>query len=407
MPKARSIIEGLFSFAADAAGAVGKGFKGSDLDAPSRTGVSGSGASRGDMSIYYASQGQLMWRKFQKHKLAMAGAVVVILLYLVAIFADFLSPYDPNEFDKNRSYAQPSRLHFIREDGSFNLRPFVYGRIRTVDKETYERVYTEDTSRSYPVRFFVTGYTYRLFGFIPATRHLFGAGEGRVFLFGTDKLGRDVFSKIMHGARISMSIGLVGVAISFVLGLLLGGISGFYGGKVDLLIQRLIEILRSFPSIPLWMTLSAAFPPDWSAITVYFMITVILSVIGWTSLARVVRGRILSLKEENYAEAAMLAGAKDLYIIRRHLIPGFMSHIIASLTLRIPAMILAETALSFLGIGLRPPVISWGVLLQEAQNVSSIAMHPWLFAPAAFIIAAVLAFNFFGDGLRDAADPYT
>lgn len=363
-------------------------------------------ASAGDAQIYYASQSQLMWRRFRKHKLAMAGGVVVILLYLIAVFAPFLSPYNPQEFDKEFTYVPPTRLHFIDESGTFHLRPFVYGLERSVNPETYKRVYTEDTSRRFPVRFFVSGFEYKLLGVFPTDRHLFGVGEGRIFLFGTDKLGRDVFTKILYGARISMSIGLVGVTISFFLGLLLGGVSGFYGGVVDNAIQRSIEILRSFPSIPLWMTLSAALPPHWSPVAIYFMVTVILSVLGWTGLARVVRGKILALKEESYAEAALLSGASDLYVIRRHLIPGFMSHIIASLTLRIPAMILAETALSFLGIGLRPPVISWGVLLQEAQNVSSIALRPWLFTPAAFIIIAVLAFNFLGDGLRDAADPY-
>jgi peptide/nickel transport system permease protein len=363
-------------------------------------------AAQSSESIYYASQRELVWKRFKKHKLAVAGGVVVLLLYFLALFAPFIGPYDPQEFDKNLTFVGPSTIHFVNQNGQFSLRPFVYGLTRSVDERTFERVYVEDTSRSYPINLFVRGHRYKLLGLVPTDIHLFGAGEGRFFLFGTDKLGRCVFTKIVHGAQISMSIGLIGVAISFVLGLLIGGISGFYGGKIDLVIQRIIEIIRSFPAIPLWMTLSAAFPPQWSAITVYFMITVILSVIGWTNLARVVRGRILSLKQENFAEAALLSGASDFYIIRRHMIPGFMSHIIASLTLRIPAMILAETALSFLGIGLRPPVLSWGVLLQEAQNVSAVALHPWLFSPAAFVIVAVLAFNFLGDGLRDAADPY-
>lgn len=370
-----------------------------------RTPTQGS-TTREEAQIYYASQSQLMWRRFRKHKLAVAGGIVVALLYLIAVFAPFLSPYDPDEFDKDFTYVPPTRVHFFDDTGTFHLRPFVYGLQRSVDPDTYRRVYTEDTSLRHPIRFFVSGFEYRLLGLFPTNRHLFGVGEGKIFVFGTDKLGRDVFTKILYGARISMSIGLVGVTISFFLGLLLGGVSGFYGGVVDNVIQRGIEILRSFPSIPLWMTLSAALPPQWSPVTVYFMVTVILSVLGWTGLARVVRGKILALKQESYAEAALLCGASDMYVIRRHLIPGFMSHIIASLTLRIPAMILAETALSFLGIGLRPPVISWGVLLQEAQNISSIALRPWLFTPAAFIIVAVLAFNFLGDGLRDAADPY-
>ncbi len=359
-----------------------------------------------EQQIYYASQKRLIWIRFKRHKLAVVGGVTIILLYLIAIFASFLGPYDPNQFDKRYSYAPPQKVHFRDTEGDWHLRPFTYGLDRTLDPETFERIYAEDQSKAYPLRFWVKGFEYKLFGMIKTDIHLFGTGDGTIFLFGTDQLGRDVFTKILHGARISMSIGLIGVAISFVLGLFLGGISGFYGGKVDTVIQRSIEIIRSFPAIPLWMTLSAAMPPHWSPLRVYFMITIILSVIGWTGLARVVRGRILALREENYTEAAILSGAGDLYVIWRHLIPGFMSHIIASLTLRVPHMIIAETSLSFLGIGLRPPVISWGVLLQEAQNISSIALRPWLFTPAIFIILAVLSFNFLGDGLRDAADPY-
>ena len=357
--------------------------------------------------LYYASQSQLVWRRFKKHKPAVIGGVVIILLYFMAAFASFLSPYDPFEFDRDFIHARPTPIRFVTEAGKFSLRPAVYGLERTVDPHTYRRVYTEDTSRHFPIRFWVRGAEHRFLGLFRTEIRLFGAGEGRVFLFGTDRLGRCVFSKVLHGARISLTIGLVGVALSFFIGLFLGGISGYYGGRIDNLIQRSIEVIRSFPAIPLWMALSAALPAGWSPVRVYFMITIILSVIGWTSLGRVVRGRILTLKRESYSESAYLSGASDLYIIWRHLIPGFMSHIIASLTLQIPQMIIAETALSFLGIGLRPPVVSWGVLLQEAQNVSSIALHPWLFAPAAFVVVAVLAFNFVGDGLRDAADPYS
>ena len=356
--------------------------------------------------VYTASQWRLMWRKFVKHRLAVASGIVILLFYLVAIFASFLSPYDPSVFDPNYNYVPPMRLRFVYPEQGFRLRPFVYGIRKEVDAATWQRVYRLERTQIHPIRFFVHGFEHRLLGFIKTDLHLFGTEEGKVFLLGTDKLGRDLLSKILYGARISMSIGLVGVFMSFVLGILIGGISGFFGGVVDTVIQRIIEILLSFPTIPLWMALSAAFPPQWSPIMVYFMITVILSLIGWTGLARVVRGKFLSLREEDYTTAAMLAGARQLYIIRRHFVPGFMSYLIASLTLRIPSMILAETSLSFLGIGLRPPIISWGVLLQEAQNINTVAMNPWLFIPGLFVIVAVLAFNFVGDGLRDAADPY-
>jgi peptide/nickel transport system permease protein len=357
--------------------------------------------------IYTASQWQLMWRKFKKHKLAMGSAVVIISLYLIAIFAPFLSPYDPQEFSSSHNYVPPTSVNFVDQEGDFSFRPFVYGIKREIDPDSWQRVYTEDKSQKYPINFFVRGFEYDFLGIFETDLHLFGTeGDGRVFLLGTDKLGRDLFSKILYGARISMSIGLIGIVISFALGLFFGGISGYYGGVIDTIIQRVIELIKSFPRIPLWMALSASFPPEWSPITVYFMIIVILSLIGWTGLARVVRGKFLSLREEDYTTAARLSGASEFYIITRHFIPSFMSYIIASISLKVPAMILGETSLSFLGIGLRPPIISWGVLLQEAQNVNSIAMHPWLFTPAIMIVITVLAFNFLGDGLRDAADPY-
>ncbi len=359
-----------------------------------------------ETSVYTASEWQLMWRRFKKHRLAMVATAIVLLFYAVALFAPFIAPYDPGEYDRSFMYMQPQKIRFVHPEKGFQLRPFVYGVTRTIDSRSFRRIYTIDKSQIYPLRLFVRGYEYKLFGFIRSDIHLFGTSEGRAFLFGTDKLGRDLLSKVIHGAQISMSIGLVGVFISFILGIIIGGISGYLGGMVDNLIQRGIEILLSFPTIPLWMALSAAFPPHWSPIMIYFMITVILSLIGWTGLARVVRGKFLALREEDYTMAARLGGAKELYIIRKHMVPGFMSYIIASLTLRIPAMILAETSLSFLGIGLRPPIISWGVLLQEAQNINSVIMHPWLFIPGVFVIVAVLAFNFMGDGLRDAADPY-
>jgi len=359
-----------------------------------------------EAQVSVASQWRLMWWKFRKHRLAVWSAVVILTLYLVALFCEFLAPYPLEHRDTNHAYAPPQRLHFVDEDG-FHLRPFVYGLKGIRHPTSLRKVYVEDKSRRHPVRLFARGDPYRLWGLIPARRHLFGvASGGTVYLLGTDSLGRDMLSRIFYGARISLTIGLVGVGLSFILGLAIGAFSGYVGGWVDSLIQRLIEILRSFPSIPLWMALSAALPAWWSPIQIYFGITVVLSLVGWTGLARQVRGKILSLREEDFATAAVLAGASQCRIMWRHLPPSFMSHIIVALTLAVPGMILGETALSFLGLGLRPPVTSWGVLLKEAQNVQSVAFHPWLLAPVFFVVVTVLAFNFVGDGLRDAADPY-
>lgn len=355
---------------------------------------------------YVASQWRLMWWKFLRHRMAVVSGVVVIFLYFVAIFGDFLAPHNPHE-RMGHPFAPPQWPHFVTEEG-FSLRPHVYGLKSKMDMKTFKRTYVPDKSKRYPVYFFVRGYEYKLFGIFKTDIHLFGTPKGgALYLTGTDQLGRDVFSRVIYGARVSLSIGLVGVVISFILGIIIGGVSGYFGGTIDLVIQRLIEIIRAFPSIPLWMALAAALPPDWSPLLVYFGITVILSLIGWTSLARVVRGRFLSLRNEDFVLAARLSGASEARIISKHLLPSFLSHIIASMTLSIPGMILAETSLSFLGIGLRPPVISWGVLLQDAQNIHAVALASWLMFPALFVVLAVLAFNFVGDGLRDAADPYS
>jgi len=359
--------------------------------------------------IYVAPYWKLMWWRFRKHKMALVSVGILTLFYLVGILSEFVAPYDPDQYFIKYKLSPPSRIHIRDAEGNWHM-PFVYKTIRERD-ENMRNIYQEDTTTRYPIRFFVRGTEYKLWGLLKTDLHLFGLTvlqeEQGVFLAGADRLGRDLFSRLCYGARISLSIGLVGVFLSLTLGIVLGGISGYYGGRPDMIIQRVIEFIRTIPDIPLWMALSAALPPDWPVIRLYFGITVILSLISWTGMARVVRGRFLALREEDFVLAARLAGSSEMRIILRHMVPSFLSHIIASLTLAIPGMILAETGLSFIGLGLRPPAISWGVLLQEANNVRSLAQAPWvLFGPALFIITAVLAFNFMGDGLRDAADPY-
>lgn len=359
-------------------------------------------------TAYVASQWKLMWWKFRRHKLAMAGGIVVILLYMSAAFAEFLSPADPNDVVSTYTYAPPQRLHFWDTSDGFDLGMYVYGYQSEIDTNTLARTFTIDREEKIPVRFFAEGIDYKLFGVIPLNTHLIGpteAGEP-FYLMGADRLGQDLLSRLIFGTRISMSIGLVGVLLSLVLGILLGGMSGYFGGWIDNVVQRVIEFLVSIPRIPLWLGLAAAVPKTWTPLQVYFGITVILSIIGWTGLARVVRGRFLSLREEEFVTAARLDGSGEMRIILRHMVPSFMSHIIASLTLAVPGTILAETSLSYLGLGLRSPINSWGVLLQEAQNIRSISTAPWLLLPGLLVVIAVLALNFLGDGLRDAADPY-
>lgn len=353
--------------------------------------------------VFIATQWTLMWRKFYKHKLAMFGTAVVVLFYVIAIFCEFIATGDPLARNTQLIHLPPQKIHLF---GSHGFGPFVYGLKAEDDPKTWRRIYVEDTSVEHPVRFFVKGDRYRLWSLIEWDRHLFGVPDAPFHPLGTDDSGRDVFSRVMYGIRVSVSIGLVGVIFTFILGSVIGAISGYYGGAIDFMIQRIIEFILSIPSIPLWMALSAAVPRNWPSTWVYFAISIILSLIGWCGLARVVRGKMLEIREENYIAASKLAGASDTWIIFDHMLPGFISYLIVSLTLSIPGMILAETALSFLGLGLRPPAISLGVLLQQAQNINTISLYPWLMIPGVFIFIIVLAFNFMGDGLRDAADPY-
>jgi peptide/nickel transport system permease protein len=357
-------------------------------------------------AYYVASQWQLIWWKFRKHRLAMIGAPVLGFFYFLAIFCEFLSPYTSLTRFPEYVDAPPQRVRLFGQIAEIGVRPFVYGLAPSRDPVTLARLYTPDKTRIVPLRFFVRGEPYKFWGLFRTNLHFFG-GEGEpIFLMGTDPLGRDLLSRIVYGSRISLSIGLVGIFLTFLIGLTLGGISGYYGGVADTIVQRTIDELRSIPTLPLWMTLAAALPRNWTPTKTYFGIVVVLSVVGWTSLARVVRGKFLSLRNEDFILAARLAGASEPRIIARHLLPSFMSYIIVSVTLSIPNMILSETALSFIGLGLQPPVVSWGVLLQDAQHLRAMALHPWILIPCLFVIVTVLTFNFLGDGLRDAADPY-
>ena len=354
---------------------------------------------------YMASQWQMMWWKFRRHRLAVISGVVLAVFYFSILISEFLAPYHLHSRNAQHIFAPPQGLHLLHE-GEF-VGPFVYGLSYRLNMENLKREYTPDTNKVQRIRYFCSGDKYKFWGLFEASFHLICPAEGgTLFLLGTDRLGRDMLSRVVYGTRISLTVGLIGISISFVLGLFFGGVSGYFGGWWDTLTQRLIEIIRSFPELPLWMALSAALPVTWSPTLIYFGITVILGLIDWTGLARAVRGKILSLREEDFATAAQLMGASSSRIIGRHLMPSFMSHLIASATLSIPSMILGETALSFLGLGLRPPITSWGVLLNEAQNINVVALYPWLMLPVAPVIIVVLTLNFFGDGLRDAADPY-
>ena len=371
----------------------------------------GRGRPRDPASYAEASARQLAWWKFRRHKLAVISLWIVAAFYVIAIFAEFFSPHDPGEQNRRHTLVPPQAIHIVTDDGRLSW-PFVYALDRSRDPETRRLIYIEDRTARYPLGLFVASERYHLWGLVPMSVRFVGISEAArdrnatLFLLGTDSLGRDMLSRMIHGARVSLSIGLVGVALSFLIGIVLGGLSGYYGGWVDTIVQRSIDFLQSLPTIPLWMGLAAALPRGLDPITVYFMITVILSIIGWTGIARVVRGRFLALREEDFVTAARFSGASEMRVMLRHMAPAFTSHIIASLTLSIPEMILAETALSFLGLGLQPPAVSWGVLMKDAQSLQAITQAPWLLMPGVLVVVTVLAFNFLGDGLRDAADPY-
>ena len=366
---------------------------------------------QGDNRLQVASQWQLMWWRFRKHKVAMAATVVTILIYMVVLFAEFLAPWPPDRVIADFTYAPPQRIRWMRtnDTGARVFQPHVLGYEVEIEPQALRRVFTPNAEDVIPLGFFVSGIEpYRLLRFVPGNVHLIGPQDPTkpFYLLGADRLGQDLFSRLIYGTRISMTIALLGVVLSFVLGILLGGLSGYFGGVVDNVIQRIIEFLRSIPSIPLWMGLSAALPDDWDPLRRYIAIVLILSVIGWTGLARVVRGKFLSLREEDFIMSARQDGVSEMGIMFRYMLPSFTSHIIASATLSIPGLIIAETSLSFLGLGLRPPVVSWGVLLREAQQVRVIALAPWLLLAAVPVIVSILALNYMGDGLRDAMDPY-
>jgi peptide/nickel transport system permease protein len=359
--------------------------------------------------VYVAPPWKLIWWRFRKHRMAVICGIILAILYFIAVFCEFIAPYDPDQALIQFKQVPPSAIHIRDAEGNFHF-PFAYARKRTMDPQTFQITVVEVTTERLPIEFFVHGVKYKLFGIWETDIHLYGVPAGKdqqgIFLVGTDRLGRDMFSRLCYGARLSLSMGMVSVFLSLAIGVVLGGISGYFGGKADIIIQRVIEFIRTIPTIPLYMTLSAALPVNWPVEWVYFGITMILAVVGWTFLARVVRGRFLAMREEDFVLAARLNGSSEMRIILRHMVPSFLSYIIAALTLNIPNMILAETGLSFIGLGLRAPAISWGVLLQEATNISSLMLAPWVLAPGIAVVISVLAFNFLGDGLRDAADPY-
>jgi peptide/nickel transport system permease protein len=357
--------------------------------------------------VYYtATQFQLMWWKFRRHHAAIIGSIVLGIFIFIMLFCEFLSPYGSQSRDPDYVFGAPTKLHLFDEGGTYQGL-FVYGMSTSFDLESMQLILKEDTESIHKIQFFARGEKYKMWGLFNTSVHFFVAENGYVHLFGTDSLGRDLLSRTLYGTRTSLSIGLIGVVIAFIVGLIVGGVSGYFGGPLDNILQRLIEFIRSIPTLPLWMSLAAVLPKEWSPMMVYFAVTIILGFLTWTTLARRVRGKLISMREEDFVFAARIAGSSDVRIIWRHLLPAFLSYIIVDLTVSFPAMILGETTLSFIGLGLREPVVSWGVLLQSSQNIMAIEQHPWQFIPAIFVVVSVLAFSLVGDGMRDAADPYS
>jgi len=350
---------------------------------------------------------ELIWRRFKKNRLGMIGALIVILLTLISLFAPFFSPYDHNSTDNNKAFLGYQEIHFFDEEGKFNFRPFVYSMKQEFDEQTWERVYVSDTSTRYPIKLFHRSWEYELFGLIESDLHLFGVdAPAEIHLFGTDELGRDLLSRIIYGGRVSIAIAIIGSMITAIIGSLVGGISGYFAGIVDSILQRVIEMIRMFPTLPLMMGLSAAIPVTWSPVIILIAVMFIMIMVRWTSMARQIRGKVLSYRKQEFVEAAKAAGGGDFYIITKHILTNCTSHIVVVTTLAIPQLILAESSLSFLGLGIQPPMVSWGVLLSKATNIQTIGQYPWIMTPGIIILITILAFNFLGDGLRDAADPY-
>lgn len=355
----------------------------------------------------HESYSELVWRKFKRSKAAIVGGLMILILIFLALFAEFFSPNTLNAIEMEAAFTPPHQIHFVDADGNFHLRPFIYGQSLTVDLETFEPIWTEDTSRIYPIRFFVQGWEYKLLGLIPSRLHLVGVDEGNIYLLGTDKLGRDLWGKACEAGRISLAMSLFGTIVSVGIGSILGVVSGYYGGWLDNILQRFVELVNAFPQLPLWLALAAIIPRTWDSFTIFIIMAVIFALLSWTVLAREVRGKVLAFRETDFILAAREMGAYDARIIFLHLYPNSLSHIIVVLTLTIPQIILAEAFLSFLGIGIQEPLVSWGLLMKNAQNLQTLGQSTWVMTPVLFIIAAVLGFNFLGDGLRDAADPYS
>lgn len=355
----------------------------------------------------HESYSELVWRKFKRSKAAIVGGLMILILTFLALFAEFFSPNTLNAIEMEAAFTPPHQIHFVDADGNFHLRPFIYGQSLTVDLETFEPIWTEDTSRIYPIRFFVQGWEYKLLGLIPSRLHLVGVDEGNIYLLGTDKLGRDLWGKACEAGRISLAMSLFGTIVSVGIGSILGVVSGYYGGWLDNILQRFVELVNAFPQLPLWLALAAIIPRTWDSFTIFIIMAVIFALLSWTVLAREVRGKVLAFRETDFILAAREMGASDARIIFLHLYPNSLSHIIVVLTLTIPQIILAEAFLSFLGIGIQEPLVSWGLLMKNAQNLQTLGQSTWVMTPVLFIIAAVLGFNFLGDGLRDAADPYS